>query len=66
MTNLTPLGTKWRGMTVSSVFQLPGFLLLIVVGFAIVVTMLMTGHRSELKSQPEPTPKYSETGSGGK
>ncbi|MCC7531887.1 MAG: hypothetical protein IT342_25520 [Candidatus Melainabacteria bacterium] len=63
MIKLTKLGTKWRGMTVSSI---PGLVLWIVIGLAIAVTMLLPEHVAELKSPPEASPKYSETDSGGK
>jgi hypothetical protein len=35
---------KWRTMTVSSVFNFPGFTLLIVVGIAVLITSLFFGH----------------------
>ena len=58
--------TKWRGMTVSSVLQLPAVFLLIIIGIAIAVTMLFKGNGTELKSPSETSPQLSETSSGGK
>jgi hypothetical protein len=66
MTKVTALETKWQGMTVSSVFQVPGVMLLIVIGLTIAVTMLTTGHQTELKSTPKASPTYSQTPNSGK
>ncbi len=66
MNKLAPSGTKWRGMTASSLFQVPGVMLLIVIGLTIAVTMLTTGYQTELKSTPKASPKYSQTPSSGK
>ena len=41
---LTDLQKNWRGMTVSSAFQIPGFALLVVVSLAVGITMLFSEH----------------------
>jgi hypothetical protein len=41
---LPPTSMKWRSMTVSSIFNFPGITLLIIIGFAVLVTALFSGH----------------------
>ncbi len=62
MTRLIGLGTSWRGVTVSSVFQIPGFAILVICALAVGVTMLLTGHvesGDKVKSPPAVYPKKS-------
>jgi len=48
-----------RGVTVSSVFQIPGMMLLVIISLAVLIALLVTGHETgteKLKSQPEVSP----------
>jgi hypothetical protein len=53
MIRLTELQENWRGMTVSSVFQIPGFTILIVVLLAVGVTMLLSGNIDDVAKTPK-------------
>jgi hypothetical protein len=53
MIKLTELQENWRGMTVSSVFQIPGFTILIVVLLAVGVTMLLSGNIDDVAKTPK-------------
>jgi len=55
---------QWRGMTASSILQIPGVVMVIVIGLAMGVTMLFTGHGPEVKSPHNASQKY-ETNTGG-
>jgi hypothetical protein len=58
--------TAWRRMTVSSVLQIPGVMLLIIIGLALLITILFTGRISEVNSPGNGYPKYTETNTGGR
>lgn len=52
MLKLTKLQENWRGMTVSSMFQIPGFTILVIVSLAVGVTMLFCGHVEDVDKKP--------------
>ncbi|HEY9775990.1 MAG TPA: hypothetical protein V6C81_19660 [Planktothrix sp.] len=41
---LDPQDKSWRGRTVSHIFQFPGVTLGLIIGLAILITIVLTGH----------------------